>query len=50
MLQPRRDETDEYAVMIDARDPLEVGPLPAEVEIPDYANSWRGQPDVRAAE
>jgi len=50
MLQPRRGETDEYAVMLDARDPLEVGPLPAEVEVPDYARSWRGRPDAQAAE
>jgi homogentisate 1,2-dioxygenase len=50
MLHPHRGETDEYAVMIDARDPLEVGALPAEVELPDYVNSWRGQPDAQAAE
>src|SRR3546814_5397370 len=32
MFTPRKAETDEYAVMLDARDALEVGPLPEGVE------------------
>ena len=41
MLAQNRPATDEYAVMIDARDPLEVAALPAGVEIEDYVNSWK---------
>ncbi len=33
--------TDEYAVMVDARDPLEVGEGARKVEDPDYARSWQ---------
>ena len=33
--------TDEYAVMIDTRDPLEVGELPKGVEWKEYKYSWR---------
>ncbi len=36
-----RTETDEVALMIDARDPLEVAPLPDGVEWPGYVDSWR---------
>ena len=36
-----RKETDEVAVMIDARDPLEVASLPAGVEWAGYVDSWR---------
>lgn len=36
-----RKETDEVAVMIDTRDPLEVGPALAEVEAADYVHSWK---------
>ncbi|PSJ46793.1 homogentisate 1,2-dioxygenase [Zobellella endophytica] len=36
-----RTETDEVAVMIDARLPLEVAELPEGVENPDYVNSWQ---------
>jgi homogentisate 1,2-dioxygenase len=32
--------TDEYAVMVDARDPLDVGPAAARAEWPGYADSW----------
>ena len=39
---PKKQATDEVAVMIDARDALEIGPLPAGVENTDYVNSWRG--------
>ena len=41
MFTPRRKETDEYAVMVDARDALDVAELPAGVENPDYVRSWR---------
>ncbi len=36
-----RKETDEVAVMIDARDALEVAPLPEGIEWPGYVNSWK---------
>jgi homogentisate 1,2-dioxygenase len=36
-----RKETDEYAVMIDARYPLNVAPLPEGVENRDYVDSWK---------
>jgi homogentisate 1,2-dioxygenase len=38
-----RVETDEVAVMIDARDALELAPLPEGVERPDYVDSWRAE-------
>jgi homogentisate 1,2-dioxygenase len=41
MLEARRTETDEYAVMVDARDALTVNALPAGIENADYVNSWR---------
>jgi homogentisate 1,2-dioxygenase len=41
MLSQPKPATDEYAVMIDARDPLDVGEAAATVENPDYVNSWR---------
>ena len=41
MLSQPKPATDEYAVMIDTRDPLEVGEAAATVENPDYVNSWR---------
>jgi homogentisate 1,2-dioxygenase len=41
--------TDEYAVMIDARDPLEPGPLAAGVELETYHQSWGGA-QAKAAE
>jgi homogentisate 1,2-dioxygenase len=40
-LAPKKAGTDEVAVMLDTRDPLEVGDLPKGVEVPDYAQSWR---------
>lgn len=40
MLEQTKPATDEYAVMIDTRDPLEVGEGAASVENPDYVNSW----------
>jgi homogentisate 1,2-dioxygenase len=44
MLSQPKPATDEYAVMIDARDPLEVGEAAASVENPAYVDSWKGQP------
>lgn len=35
--------TDEYAVMIDTRDALDLGPAAATCENPDYAMSWRAR-------
>ncbi|MDQ3563359.1 MAG: homogentisate 1,2-dioxygenase [Pseudomonadota bacterium] len=37
----RRTETDEVALMIDARDAIEVAALPPGVEWPGYVDSWR---------
>ncbi|MEO8304932.1 MAG: homogentisate 1,2-dioxygenase [Betaproteobacteria bacterium] len=39
-----RKETDEYAVMIDARFPLDVAPLPEGVENHAYVDSWKPKP------
>jgi homogentisate 1,2-dioxygenase len=33
--------TDEYAVMIDTRDPLDVGKDAEALENADYVNSWK---------
>ena len=41
MLVQARAATDEYAVMIDARDPLEVGEAAASVENAAYVDSWK---------
>lgn len=49
MLKARKAATDEYAVMLDARDALTVGDLPAGVENGDYVNSWRPE-RAKAAE
>lgn len=40
MLKQRKPATDEYAVMIDARDPLDIGPDAQAVEWAGYAASW----------
>ncbi len=40
LVQPKA-ATDEYAVMIDTRDPLDVGDAATGVENPGYVNSWR---------
>jgi len=48
MFKPRKTETDEYAVMLDTRDALEIGPLPEGVENHAYVNSW--MPKKEAAE
>jgi len=40
-MQHARKETDEVAVMVDARDGLDLHPLPDGVEWPGYVDSWR---------
>jgi homogentisate 1,2-dioxygenase len=35
--------TDEYAVMIDTRDPLDVGPGATSVEWAGYVDSWKAR-------
>ncbi len=47
MLVQSKDATDEYAVMIDTRDPLDIGAGASSVENRDYVNSWK---TVKAAE
>lgn len=42
MLVQTKPATDEYAVMIDTRDPLEVGEAAGAVENTAYVNSWKG--------
>jgi homogentisate 1,2-dioxygenase len=41
MLKPAKPATDEYAVMIDTRDPLDVAPEAAAVENLAYVDSWK---------
>lgn len=41
MFEPAKPMTDEYAVMLDTRDPLEAGPAALDVEIKEYADSWK---------
>jgi homogentisate 1,2-dioxygenase len=41
MLVQPKPATDEYAVMIDTRDPLEVGDGASSVENPAYVDSWK---------
>jgi homogentisate 1,2-dioxygenase len=41
MFSQPKAATDEYAVMIDARDPLEIGDGAATVENPAYVDSWK---------
>jgi homogentisate 1,2-dioxygenase len=41
MLVQSKDATDEYAVMIDTRDPLDIGAGASSVENRDYVNSWK---------
>ena len=43
MLSQPKAATDEYAVMIDTRDPLDVGEAAAAVENPAYVDSWKGE-------
>jgi len=42
MLEQAKPGTDEYAVMVDTRDPLEVGTAASGVEWPAYVDSWKG--------
>jgi len=52
-LTPRKPATDEVAVMLDARDPLEVGQAANGVEFAGYVDSWGAanrRADRRAAE
>ncbi len=42
MLVQSKPATDEYAVMIDTRDALEIAPAAAKVEWPGYIDSWKG--------
>ena len=42
MLEQTKPATDEYAVMIDTRDALEVGSAAGGVEWGGYVNSWKG--------
>ncbi len=44
MLQAKKPATDEYAVMLDARDPLEVAALGEGVEDLAYVDSWKAAP------
>ena len=49
--KPRKPGTEEYAVMIDTRDALEVGTAAGSVEFEGYARSWqRPQAEAEAAE
>ena len=41
MFEQPKPATDEYAVMIDARDPLDVGDGAASVENHAYVDSWK---------
>ncbi|HLG87097.1 MAG TPA: homogentisate 1,2-dioxygenase [Alphaproteobacteria bacterium] len=41
MLRPKKPGTDEYAVMIDSRDPLDLGEAAHAVEVEAYADSWK---------
>ena len=50
MFAPAKSATDEYAVMIDTRDALEVADLPSGVELEDYVRSWQGTAAPEAAE
>ncbi len=43
MLEQKKPATDEYAVMLDTRDPLNIGESAGAVENRDYVNSWRTQ-------
>ncbi len=43
MLEQKKPATDEYAVMIDTRDPLNIGESIGAVENREYVNSWKGK-------
>jgi homogentisate 1,2-dioxygenase len=42
MFEQTKPATDEYAVMIDTRDALDLGPAAASVEWSGYVDSWKG--------
>jgi homogentisate 1,2-dioxygenase len=42
MLTQSKPATDEVAVMIDCRDPLDIGGEAARVEWSGYVDSWKG--------
>lgn len=42
MFVQTKEMTDEYAVMIDTRDPLEIGEAAGAVEVASYVDSWKG--------
>jgi homogentisate 1,2-dioxygenase len=42
MLVQPKPATDEFAVMVDTRDALEVAPAAAKVEWASYVDSWKG--------
>jgi homogentisate 1,2-dioxygenase len=48
MYEQTKPGTDEYAVMIDARDPLEMGEGAAATEFEAYAQSWQSPGPVKA--
>ena len=41
MLEQTKPGTDEYALMVDARDALDIGPGAASVELESYVDSWK---------
>jgi homogentisate 1,2-dioxygenase len=43
MFEQPKPMTDEYAVMVDTRDPLDTGPAAIAVEWVDYKNSWKAK-------
>ncbi len=45
MLQQSKPATEEYAVMVDTRDPLDIGAAGSETERADYVDSWRAAHD-----
>jgi len=46
MLTPKKPATDEYAVMIDAHDALDIGPAASAVEWAGYVDSWKTHPET----
>ncbi|HZH28529.1 MAG TPA: homogentisate 1,2-dioxygenase [Azospirillaceae bacterium] len=50
MFEQTKPGTDEYAVMIDSRDALEIGSLPEGVEFNGYVDSWKGPARKEAGE
>jgi homogentisate 1,2-dioxygenase len=43
MYEPAKPMTEEFAVMLDTRDGLEMGEAAAAVEVPEYADSWKAK-------